>query len=292
MRKVGPLALVTILILISLISSFSFDANADLITNVYIQVEQESVEVDVSPGSTGVGEFNGNVTCDTYNSAEPCMVSLSADSPIGSVSLSPAGLIFQGTGDTVQPFDGDLIIPLFTSASEEYTVNIFGTWQQGGRSGMAEADSFQIVVLPFYLPAVYSDSPVKEITQGESTSYKLTINNSGNTDDIYQVDIANREELKNNGITIEEITDIAILEHGAEEIDLDVDTSSDTYARVYEIRVVASSTLDDDPEETEYIIALKVKEDTLGVEDIFNPMVLIIIVVVVIVGIFIYKKKR
>jgi uncharacterized membrane protein len=133
---------------------------------------------------------------------------------------------------------------------------------------------------------------MKEVTKGNSVSFNLVINNSGNTDDVYQVDIANSNELGEDGITFKAINEIAVLEQGADDVDLVVHTSSDTNDKVYDIQVVVYSTLDDEPERTVYIMALRVKEDAFDVGDIFNPLVIIIILVVVIVGFIVYIKKR
>jgi hypothetical protein len=292
MGKVSPILLVSFFVLLSCLTIVPTSIKADLITTVTIQIEQLSGEVNVAPGSIGHLSVWGNVTCETYNTAAPCMVELSANSTIGSVSIIPAGMIFQGTNDNVQTFAVDVTIPLLTSASEEHSCTISGTWEQGTRSGQAEPDTFQIIVLPFYHPEISCESPMKEVTKGDSVSFNLVINNSGNTDDVCQVDIANKDELEENGITFDTINEITILEQGADDVDLVAHTSSDTNDKVYDIRVVVYSTLADEPERTVYILALRVKEDSFDVGDIFNPLVLIIILVVVIVGFIVYIKKR
>lgn len=292
MRKVSPILLVSFFVLLSCLTIVPTSIKADLITTVTIQIGPSSRDVDVAPGSTGIVSATGNVTCDTLNTAAPCMVELSGNTTIGSVSISPAGMIFQGTDDNVQKFVVDVTVPILTSASEEHFCTISGTWEQGTRSGQAEPDTFQIIVLPFYHPEIACESPTKEVTKGDSVSFNLVINNSGNTNDVYQVDIANRNELEEDEITFKAIDEIAILEQGAGDVDLVIHTSSDTNDKVYDIRVVVYSTLEDEPERTEYILALWVKEDTFDLGDIFNPLVLIIILVVVIVGFIVYIKKR
>ncbi|UCE36618.1 MAG: hypothetical protein JSW00_14025, partial [Thermoplasmata archaeon] len=130
------------------------------------------------------------------------------------------------------------------------------------------------------------------VTKGDSVSFNLNINNSGNTDDVYQVDIANRDELGDNGITFDAINKISILEQSADDIDLEVHTSSNTNEKVYDIQIIVYSILEDEPEEVEFILALEVKEDAFDVRDIFNPFFVILILVVVIVGFVVYIKRR
>jgi hypothetical protein len=266
---------------------------ADLITTVIIQIEPLSREVDVSPGSTGIITAVGNVTCDTSNTAVLCWVELLGNTTTGSVSISPSHAAFQGSSDNVQEFVMDVTVPLLTSASEDHLCTISGTWEQGTRSGQAEPDSFQIIVLPFYHPEISSEIPLKNVTAGDSVVFNLMINNSGNTDDVYQVDFINTDELEENGITFNAINDIAIQEQGTQDVEFEVHTSSDTNSgRVYTIPVVVYSTLDDEPKRTHYNLFIKVQEDTFDVGDIFNPLVLIIILAVVIVGFIVYIKKR
>jgi hypothetical protein len=266
---------------------------ADLITTVIIQIEPLSREVDVSPGSTGIITAAGNVTCDTSNTAVLCWVELLGNTTTGSVSISPSHAAFQGSSDNVQEFVMDVTVPLLTSASEDHLCTISGTWEQGTRSGQAEPDSFQIIVLPFYHPEISSEIPLKNVTAGDSVVFNLMINNSGNTDDVYQVDFINTDELEENGITFNAINDIAIQEQGTQDVEFEVHTSSDTNSgRVYTIPVVVYSTLDDEPKRTHYNLFIKVQEDTFDVGDIFNPLVLIIILAVVIVGFIVYIKKR
>ncbi|UCE38792.1 MAG: hypothetical protein JSW00_06065, partial [Thermoplasmata archaeon] len=271
MRKVSLILLVSFFVLLSCLTIVPTSIKADPITTVTIQIGPTSRDVDVAPGSTGIVSFPGNVTCETYNTAAPCMVELSANSTIGSVGLSPAGMIFQGAEDNVQQFVVDVTVPLLTSCSEEHSCTIEGTWTHGARSGQAEPDTFQIIILPFYRPEIFCELPEKEVTKGDSVNFNLNINNSGNTDDVYQVDIANKDELEHSGITFEAIDKIAILEQGADNVELKVHTSSDTNEKVYEIRVAVYSTLDDEPEKFEFILALEVKEDAFDVGDIFNP---------------------
>jgi hypothetical protein len=147
--------------------------------------------------------------------------------------------------------------------------------------------------LPFYHPEIFSEIPLKNVTAGDSVIFNLMINNSGNTDDVYQVSFINKDELEENGITLEAINDIAIQEQGTQDVELVVHTSSDINGdRVYTIQVVIYSTLDDEPKRIQYPLFIRVKEDTFDVGDIFNPIVLIIILVIVIVGFIVYIKKR
>jgi hypothetical protein len=220
-------------------------------------------------------------------------VELLGNTTTGSVSISPSHAAFQGSSDNVQEIVVNVEVPLHTSASEDHMCTISGTWEQGTRSGQAEPDTFQIIVLPFYQPEISSEIPLKNVTAGDSVVFNLMINNNGNTDDVYQVDFLNKDELEENGITFKAINDIAIQEQGTHDVELVVHTSSDINGdRVYTIQVVIYSTLDDEPERIQYTLYIRVKEDSFDVGDIFNPLVIIIILVVLIVGFVVYIKKR
>ena len=280
-----------ILFLLSIFSVIPFTSSADPLTTVTVDVIQDVTTVDVSPGSVGYAVVQGNVTVDDYNTATPLIVNLNAQATVGSAIIDKTQMVFQGSKKS-DTFQVNVQVPIGASASEDNSCTVSGTWQQGGRSGTVEPDTFKIIILPYYLPQISCDSPEKEITQGNSVIFNLLINNSGNTDDIFHVDIRNRAQLKENSITINEIDDIPIQEDGFEEIELKVRTSEETSVRENEIHIVVTSTVDEEPEEIEYELTVQINERTIGEKILSSPIIPIIIVVVIIAVIVVFIKKR
>lgn len=289
MRKAALGFVVCLLLLFSFINLFSTPTSADLITTVTAEVDQDELSVDVSPGSTGSTTFTGVVTVQNINSATPLTVSLESESTVGTSVITPPSMVFQG-GKTSDSFQVIVNVPLGTTASEDHTGTVSGTWVQGGRSGEVEGDTFKIIISPFYRPEISCDSRGRNITKGESATFDILLNNSGNTDDVIRVDIENREELMDRGIEIGEISDMPIAEGGSKEFKLRVTTSRDTPV-LNGIDVIATSIIDEESN-IDYLYLTVYARDKSPLEVLFDPTVMIIIAVVLIVGIVVFIKKR
>ena len=268
----------------------SFSADAGPMTEVTMDPAYQEKEVDVAPGSTGVVTADINVTCQSIDPT-PLMVSLAANFPGGAVSLSPAGLIFEGSGTETKEVDISMTVPLLTPASEMPCI-ISGTWNQGGFSGSVEPVTVMVYVLPFHRPKIFCEAPKKEVNKGESVTFELRINNDGNADDTFHIEIANLEDLKSKGITVDDISDISIIyqDHGSVQVKIRV--SSDTEVKGANIDIVVTSTLDEEPEEFYYQLNIKIKEGPFSLGFFTSPLIIVIIAIVTLLVIIVYLNKR
>ena len=177
-------------------------AEADLITQVEIIINPPATrEVDVSPGSTGVVSFSGTVSVTYINTAVPLMVSLSASVPGAPASLSPAGMIFQGTGDNERQFVLDVTVPQLT-LRQSIKFRVDGTWNQGGTSGQCIPGEGQVQVLQFQRLTVYSELPLIETGPGTQAVFSIRVENTGNFEDEVRWEYINLEKFSDKGWTI------------------------------------------------------------------------------------------
>jgi hypothetical protein len=290
MRKAGSVALIVVLILLSMMNIIPFSADAGPMTEVTMEPEYQEKEVDVAPGSTGGVSATINVSCQSFDPT-PVLVSLSANFSGGVLSLSPAQLLFQGPVTETQEVVVDMTVPLLTPASE-MPCTVSGTWQQGGFTGSVEPATIMVYVLPFCRPLISCDSPEKEVNKGESVTFELRINNSGNTDDIYHIEIANPEDLKSKGITADEINDISVVYQGIDEVDVKVHISSDTTVEGANIDIVVTSAIDEEQEKFTYQLNIEIKEGPFSLGFFTSPLVIVIMLIIIIMVILIYIKKR
>jgi uncharacterized membrane protein len=290
MGKAGSVAVILVLILLPVINIISFLGVAGPLTQVTMDPEYQEIEVDVAPDSMGDVSTTINVTCQTAMPV-PVMVSLSTTFQGGVVSLSPVGLIFQSPGTETREVTVDIMIPIGTKSSELHCI-IVGTWSQGANSGSVDPVTIQVNVMPFYLPDIFCESPEKEVNKGESVTFELRINNSGNTDDIYHIEIANSEDLISKGITVNEISDVPIVYQGYDVVEVKVQVSSDTEVKGANIDVVVTSTLDDEQEEFTYQLNIEIKEGPFSLDFFTSPLVIVIIIIVIILVIIVYVRKR
>jgi uncharacterized membrane protein len=268
----------------------SFTSYADPITQVTIDPEYQEVEVDVSPGSSGEVGTTVNVTCQKVSPAT-LVVDLSASVPGGSATLNPASLTFEEVGPETQEVNVTVRIPLLTASSEK-TCTISGTWNQGATSGQVEPAVIQVNVLPFSRAVIMSDSPKKDVQKGDSVTFDLEITNNGNSDDVYHFEVANQEELKGNGITVNKVNDIPFMYKSTETVEVKVHVSSDAGTDRAQIDIVVTSALEEEPEEFSYTLRLGIKEKPISLEFFTSPLVLAIILIIIISVIFIFVKKK
>jgi hypothetical protein len=198
----------------------------------------------------------------------------------------------------------DIIVPLESIASE-MTCTIEGTWEQGIFSGQVSSALIRIIVMPYYRIRLSCESPINETCQGEGGSFNFSIKNMGNCDDVYQLEIANRDELKLYNISIPEADKIAISKGDAMKIEMDVRTSFTTPVKNYtlymKVTSLGSKTESDIITYEELPLFLSVKEGLHTDEKIkgkemdllLSPSILIMMVLVVYIIIaLIYKSSR
>lgn len=289
MRKVVCICIMCMFIFVSMFSMLSFSSTADIITSVTANVNEDELSVDVSPGSHGSIVYTGIVEVDCYNTATPLIVELHAETSVGHAVIDKPSMVFQGNHQS-DTFQLHVSVEIGTSASEDHSGGVSGTWTQGGRSGAVEGDTFRIIILPYSLPVISCNEPNRNITKGDSVTFKIRLNNSGNTDDVIGVEIEDIEELNAEGIDIKEISDMSIAEGGSKEFNLKVKTSEDTPV-LNSIFLVATSTVADEPTDDSLFLTIHARDKEL-LEVIFNPSMFIIIAVVVMVGIVVYVKRR
>jgi hypothetical protein len=303
MGKVGSVLLIITLFFLSTLSLISFSTTAGPLTQVAVDTVSQEAKVDVSPGSTGVTSAQINVECQTLDPT-PVTVQLSVNCPGIAASISPSGMVFQTIGTSNMEAIVDITVPLESIASE-LTCTIEGSWEQGIFSGQVSSTSIRIIVMPYYRVRLSCESPINETCQGEGGSFNFSIKNMGNCDDVYQLEIANREELNIDNISIPDTDKIAISRGNAMKIEMDVRTSFTTPVKNYTLIMVVTSlgskTESDITIYEELPLFLTVKEglhtdEKTKVEQmalLLSPSIMIMMVLIVYIIIaLIYKSSR
>jgi len=278
------------LIFLFLLNIITFSTKADLWTTVSIEAESQ-VEIDVSPGSSGLKIFPINVTCDTIFN-EDVIVELTANSTIGRISIWPRWLTFKDGGNQTIKGNVSIRLPRHISSYEVPKAILNGTWRVGPDIGEVEPFNIQIIVLPYSNLYVFCSFSFGHITQGESTSFDFFLNNTGNMNDLYRIEITNKDELKNKGITISVPKEIYLAEGDSDEIEVKVRTSFDTpLNQFHRIDIVFTSVISEDPYQYNYSIAIRLKPGIIWY--LTHPISIIIIaVVLIIIGIILFVRRR
>ncbi len=178
---------------------------------ISIELDHDSMEVDVSPGSDGVVTFEGTVYCDVPPTTPPgqeCIVYLITNAGGWAVNSIPA-IAFSRT-KTQERFLFDVQVPPETSSTREAELEIFAKWQYspGVEMGTAEGTSAKIIIKPYCNLAFTSEDPVMRAPVGEWADLRLILKNEGNTDSNIILEITFEDgvevEIESNTIVIGE----------------------------------------------------------------------------------------
>lgn len=150
----------------------------------------------------------------------------------------------------------------------------------------------QIIILPFHWPRISFESEIKEVYNGESTTFKMRLNNSSNVEDIFRLTITNREDLESKGITINEIKDLELPINSFTNVDLKVKASHDTQVKGSVIYLTVNSTLDESSEGVERVLILRINEKIIDFNFFIGPPGIILIVVLFVMVFVVYKTRK
>jgi uncharacterized membrane protein len=290
MRWGCEVTLAVVLFLILILNVIPLNASAGVLTEVVVETS-DTAEAHVDPGSAGQAPITGTVTVTNYNTATPLTVTLSVTTTVGTATIDKQQMSFQGSRQT-EEFEILIQVPIvITHASDDHSCTVGGTWAQGATTGQVEEDTTQVTVLPFYFPEISVDDPVKSVIQGESTTFRMRINNSGNICDTYNFEVVNLGNLESKSISINTIDTLDVGARSYDTINVDVDTSSGTPVEEYQIRLVATSIGSEGEVYEEFPLIIKVRAGVFGLNIYYSLVILLVITAVVVSGVVVYKKR-
>jgi hypothetical protein len=213
---------------------------------VTIELLESSQTAHVGPEENCTVTFNGVVSV-TCHPATEVTVSLTAEDTWGTAAVSPSTLMFSESGN--QSFITNVRARPRESTSNTGTVTVLGRWEMTPGSFAGPADPQQgavgrIDIAQFYKFTLSSSEPYKEISPNENDEFLLTVQNKGNGQDTFSIEIENKDELSSRDyhVSLSQIS-VEILENPAEEnIRINIDTPSDISGKTYQsIRVEVTS---------------------------------------------------
>jgi hypothetical protein len=288
MRKTWVYAIAILMFLtISIIPSPSTEAGP-LVTSVSTDADPY-VEVDVSPGSPGSVTIYGNVTCQTTNPLTPVIVTLAVSSTVGVATIDKPSMEFQGTHQTEEFLV--VITPLGETASTDYSCIVSGTWQQGGQTGDVDPSTTQVVVLPFSLCNIINTEIEKTAETGDSVSFTIELENQGNCDDVYNIEITNLDDLESKGITVDEIGDVGVLQGDTEMVFIKVHISSDCKASTCRVDLTITGTAEEDSEEFRVQLDARIEEGHIRSNNPIGAFIVFSIIVAILMGLFLFARR-
>jgi hypothetical protein len=246
--------------------------------------------VDVSPGNQGSGTILGNVTCQTTNPLTPITVTLTAESEVGTATLDNPTIEFQGTHQS-EEIQVVVTVELYTTASGGFTCTLSGTWQQGAQTGDITPTTTQVVVLPFSLCNIINTETEKTVETGSSVRFDLKLENQGNCDDVYDIEITNRDDLESNGITVEHPEEVAVLQGATELLFITAHVSSDCKADTLRIDVTVTGTADEDSEKFRAQLDARIEEGHIRANNPLGAFFVFILIIAIIIGLILFARR-
>lgn len=290
-----------LLMVIGIFFPFTFPCNfpvkASQLTIVTLELQEEQVEVDVSPGSSGVVLCQGTVTCKKWG-PDTVEVFLIGSSDTGGASVEPPNLVFDGISGTeeTRSFSVSTKVPMGYTSTATPTITVSGTYNQGALTYTIPPASQMIVILQYYKIEVYIEDREVTVKSGENAKLEFVMVNVGNGDDIFEIDFENREYLQSKGFKLQASFEVQMIEDERKTISLEIGAPEDNSgAYVAEISILSKGSLSSDVTMKEIIsIHLKVTSSISGQigSIITSPLIIVIIIIVFVVAVFLKLRRR
>ncbi|MGA1793695.1 MAG: choice-of-anchor T family protein [Thermoplasmatota archaeon] len=280
--------LVFVLVLSALLIGFfpgtrgSIDAPQQAVELVMMEIEEESISIDISFNGSSEGQLRCTATLiydlgilieyvDLYIDPEfPDYISVVLEDY--EVRLTP--------DDPVYEFTANISVNPKTSATLNPSVVMGGMARTNrGTDGTVRTDSAEVDILPYYSATIFFPNPTGNIDTGSTETFILTIQNTGNAGEHYLLAVTNNEFLSSKGIEVEfPESRVYVDEDGEEEVEVKVKTDSGTDRGSYIVQVAVWSERNGHPteEDTEASLTLNIDKAYIDVIERFikNPIYL------------------
>jgi hypothetical protein len=169
--------------------------------DVTLELIDPNQTAHVAPGEEGTVEFDG-VAHVTKPPGTRVVVSLTAEDTWGSAVVSPSSILFSQNGE--QPFTVTLHVPQKESCETIGTVTVTGRWAMypGGLSGPAEPNEGvegMIFIEQYYKFTTSVSDTYIETTPGSEVEFKILIENIGNGNDTFLIQLLDSDKLSDKG---------------------------------------------------------------------------------------------
>lgn len=250
---------------LSLIAEGRTEGPEQAIDMVRIEIDEESVSVDIS--------FNG-----TFMSEVHCRAILIFDLGLAieyvdlfiepqypeyiSVELEDYEIRLTSE-DPVYEFTANISVDSGTSSTVDPTVTLGGTARTDrGTDGGVETDIVSVRVLPHYSATIFFGVPTGTMDTGSSKTFILTIQNTGNSEEYFILKVMETEFLGGKGIEVTfEESRVDVEEGGEREIEVKLSVSGDTDRGSYLIKISVWSEKNGQPTELDNTATLTLNVD-------------------------------
>ena len=192
-------------------------------TTVIISLQEDPPCVDVSPGSSGIFTVEGEVACVKWG-PDQVKVFLQAQFEYANASVVPSNFVFAGTSGTeeTESFTVSTKVPQGTSSLRTATLTVSGYWIQGGLQYEIAPVSIMVIILQYHKIDVFCNNTLLSLISGENHKIEFKVFNLGNGDDIFLLDLKNRDALEVKGFDLSPPMEFVITEKACRDIIFEV----------------------------------------------------------------------
>ena len=260
--------------------------------DVTLSFDESEVEIDVGPGESCIGTFNGRVT--SRNHAQPVEVNLAVEADYGSTSIDPMSILL-GVGVNEETFQVVVMVPNFSSVGS-HSVIVTGTANNipGGLLYELEPVEGIIKINPFMMIRVNSTVEKVTVEAGGEAEISMTIKNDGNHDEQFQVSLSDKNgaDIKDWEVVFIPGTPLTIKEGKNESLVLRIAVPEDTPERQYEliISITAGEESDGTAFERDCSLFVDVRSGGIFSSNMW-PWLLSALIAALLIFVVIWKRK-
>jgi hypothetical protein len=236
-----------------------------MIPTVAIALNEVSQTAYVGPDDTGEVSFNGVVDV-LMNDLTTVVVTLTSEDTWDSSVVEPSSLLFETSGQ--QDFSVLVRVPLGTSFSNMGVLTVSGRWMltPGSISGSTNQAEGRIDIAQYFQFSIGCKHGILETNPGKEVQFEVDINNEGNFNDAFSVELLNEYELMSKGLELTlEATECEILEKMTETVEITVETpagDSSIGEYYFDVKVWSEKGLEEGVVPEIITLNLKVVEET------------------------------
>jgi hypothetical protein len=294
--QIFSMLIITVFFFLS-IFSWVPTSEASPLTTAIPSLQEEPPTVDVSPGSSGIVEMDGEITCEKYG-PDDVKVFLTGSSDFGPAPVEPSSYVFSGVSGSVEtrPYKVSTRIPTGTSSSLTPTITVYGYYDQGGLRSTVPPASQIIIILQYYKIQYFIEDKEVSVNSGEGVKIEFRVVNVGNGEDFFQIDFKNRDQLISKGFKMTEPFEVHMEEDTNKSVSVQV-TAPDGVSGTHmaEISIQSQGSLESDSS-VEVILHIRlVVSNSIGGHIgsfITSPLGIVIIAAVIVAVVYFYKTKK
>lgn len=211
-KRLSALIVMYIIIIsgITLLTTTPQKASATVV-DIHIDLDDAVAVAKVGPGNSGIATMHGKVVIKKWPvaHAQRISVSVTVDGNGWAASVSPPIMTFTQTDRAPKDITVFILAPQISNFQESKRITVSGSWTAFPSSGAVlgsgevRGDDLLVVVDQYYYTLLDSADPFKSVWPGQPAEFELIVENRGNGQDDFLIEINNYKGLAEAGWAVD-----------------------------------------------------------------------------------------